>query len=143
MPLRKERRFRVSCFAVGAQLHDAPLKHFAPKTRERADLVFLREKMRIAKGAHAFVVMHQGNLRRAAFVILKRADQWTRADELTRMETSFDDFDALLDAGGGYRPSLDTTHPRRAELADLYDEAQKARRDNRRAHRWQSPAEPR
>lgn len=65
-----------------------------------------------------------------------------RADELTRDLTAFQSFQALLDAPGGYRPSIWTkrrtggeTPGRKKDLADLYDQAQEARGDVRRAFR--------
>lgn len=66
----------------------------------------------------------------------------TRADYLTATHTAFQDFEALIFAGQGhYFPSLQTIgtgveNVERAELADLYDQAQDARGDRRRAFRW-------
>jgi hypothetical protein len=75
------------------------------------------------------------------------------ADRLTRRHTAFDGFEALINARGGYRPSIRTesagactlqggeqitSRQRRQELlrlADIYDNAQQARGDNRRAFR--------
>lgn len=67
-------------------------------------------------------------------------------DNLTRDLTAWGSFDAMLNAGGGYRPSLyvrphNRSHAevRRAArtevLADAYDAAQAARGDERRAYR--------
>ncbi|MDH5579871.1 MAG: hypothetical protein OEZ09_15590 [Betaproteobacteria bacterium] len=49
-------------------------------------------------------------------------------------------FAELLDAAGGYRPTLNVKDPLEAELADHYDLAQYARGDERRAHRIEKPA---
>ena len=57
-------------------------------------------------------------------------------DELTRRHTAFENFAALLDARGGYRPSMNTARPQVKDLADAYDHAQAARGDPRRAFRW-------
>lgn len=67
-------------------------------------------------------------------------------DDLTRSLTAWPSFDAMLDAGGDYRPSMyvrpcNRSHAevRRAArteiLADAYDAAQSARGDERRAYR--------
>ena len=76
-----------------------------------------------------------------------------RHDELTRRHTGFDSFEALINAKGGYRPSITTeavgacrlqsgeritARKRRQELralAGIYDNAQQARGDIRRAFR--------
>ena len=66
----------------------------------------------------------------------------SRADHLTATHTAFPDFADLIFAGHGhYFPSLQTIGKgqetaERAELADLYDQAQAARGDRRRAFRW-------
>lgn len=61
----------------------------------------------------------------------------TRADELTKKLTAFDTFVDMLNAKGSYRPSIGSSKsPERKELADLYDAAQEARGDKRRASRW-------
>lgn len=75
------------------------------------------------------------------------------ADQLTRRHTAFDSFEALINAGGNYRPSIlsesatacilpcgewITARRRRRELrelADIYDNAQQSRGDSRRAFR--------
>lgn len=75
------------------------------------------------------------------------------ADQLTRRHTAFENFAALINAGGSYRPSINTesatacilpcgeriTARQRCqelrELADIYDNAQQARGDSRRAFR--------
>jgi hypothetical protein len=66
------------------------------------------------------------------------------ADQLTRAHSAFDGFSELLDAAGHYRPSLhagprNTDEQERqqlARLADLYDQAQAAAGDCRRAFRY-------
>lgn len=64
----------------------------------------------------------------------------TRADHLAATHTAFESFDDLIFAKGYYFPSLQTigtgVENERAELADLYDQAQEARGDRRRAFRW-------
>lgn len=61
----------------------------------------------------------------------------TRADELTVKLSAFESFDELINAKGGYFPSIGSNKsPERKELADLYDAAQEARGDKRRASRW-------
>lgn len=136
--MKRERIFRISCFAPGAELHHQCLRHFAPKTRDRAELVFARERAKIRCGAVGFVVMHQGNLKRHSFKIIRRCDVWSRSDELAAKHTAFQDFADLLHAAGQFYPSLNVGDPERLELANLYDAAQSARSDSRRAHRWQS-----
>lgn len=64
----------------------------------------------------------------------------TRADELTKKLTAFDTFgDMLRGSHDGsttsYRPSLTKRNAETRELADLYDAAQEARNDTRRAYR--------
>lgn len=60
-------------------------------------------------------------------------------DWLTAQITAFRTFDALINAEGGYRPTLMARHRRNGwlyeALAEAYDEAQKKRGDVRRAHR--------
>lgn len=72
------------------------------------------------------------------------AQELTNADQLTRAHTAFDSFADMLDAGGAYAPSIhcgarnDDTAERTQlrELANLYDRAQAARGDARRAYRY-------
>ena len=62
---------------------------------------------------------------------------YRRADELTAKLTAFPTFFDMLNAKGGYRPSIGSNRtPERKELADLYDAAQGSRGDARRASRW-------
>lgn len=85
--------------------------------------------------------MHLGKLRGRSYVIIHdtRPDG-TYADVLTRRITAFDSFRDLVDAAGGYRPSLNAGGCREAlSLADLYDGFQSSRGDPRRAHRFDSP----
>lgn len=56
-----------------------------------------------------------------------------RANELTYKHTAFRDFESMLTAKGGYRPTLRRSNPETRTLAALYDGAQAARRDDRRA----------
>lgn len=54
----------------------------------------------------------------------------------TKEITGFSTFMELLDAKGGYRPSLNASKPECLALADAYDLAQRLRNDGRRAHRY-------
>lgn len=62
-------------------------------------------------------------------------------DELTQKHTAFENFDALLNAKGGYRPSIRTESTKGREqfdlftLAQIYDLEQELRGDDRRAFR--------
>ena len=57
-------------------------------------------------------------------------------DELVREVSGFASFQDLLDAKGGYEPTMRISeNPRLAELADAYDTAQAERGDDRRAYR--------
>ncbi len=74
----------------------------------------------------------------------------TRANSLTKANTGFSSFDEMLNAKGSYRPSMEVSQPEMKELADLYDAAQEARGDDRRAFRYGKgfdrstrPAQPR
>lgn len=58
-------------------------------------------------------------------------------DKLTVDHTAFPRFSDLLNAGGGYRPSLRTSVQEKLVLADAYDKAQALRGDGRRAFRFQ------
>lgn len=62
-----------------------------------------------------------------------------RADELTAAHTSFRAFSDLLNALGDYRPSISRSDPELRELGLLYDAAQQARGDRRRAFMYGSP----
>jgi len=62
-------------------------------------------------------------------------------DKKIRAVTGFRSFQELLDAKGGYRPSIDMGYPGEhgawlAEIADAYDDAMEARGDHRRAFRF-------
>jgi len=61
----------------------------------------------------------------------------TDLDNLTReLVVNADSFDALLNAEGGYRPTLrEDLDPRNTILANAYDLAQAVRGDARRAFR--------
>ena len=56
-------------------------------------------------------------------------------DCITRDMHAARSFDALLDAGGNYRPTIDVRNTAGLMLADAYDAAQEARGDQRRAFR--------
>ena len=62
-------------------------------------------------------------------------------DELTQKYTAFDSFNEMLNAGGGYRPSIRTESTTGREqfdlwvLAQTYDLEQALRGDERRAFR--------
>ena len=60
------------------------------------------------------------------------------AESLTRSLTAFSSFEEMLTAPN-YTPSLNCTDPDRARLADLYDQEQERRGDDRRAFRYGSP----
>nr|WP_321465135.1 hypothetical protein [uncultured Desulfobulbus sp.] len=58
-------------------------------------------------------------------------------DQLTIKHTAFPRFSDLLNAGGGYRPSLGTSSStEKSVLADAYDKAQGLRGDRRKAFRF-------
>lgn len=59
---------------------------------------------------------------------------WASADVVTKALTSFDGFDALLNAKGGYRPTI-MQDGVWALLANAYDAVQYARKDARRVYR--------
>ena len=65
-----------------------------------------------------------------------------QVDSLVCKHTAFESMDAMINANGGYRPSICTesakNRKQRAELcllADIYDMMQKQRGDDRRAFR--------
>ena len=62
-----------------------------------------------------------------------------RADQLTIDNSAFRSFEELLTAKGEYTPSLNRGRVDARTLADLYDDAQRARGDGRRAHRFGNP----
>lgn len=61
-------------------------------------------------------------------------------DKITTENSAFKSFDAMLNASGGYRPSIEVASvdgwEDRVILADAYDEAMEARGDDRRAYRY-------
>lgn len=61
----------------------------------------------------------------------------TTLDRLTVQHTAFPKFTDLIEAGGGYRPSLITSrgNPEVIVLANAYDQEQQRRRDPRRVCR--------
>jgi hypothetical protein len=70
--------------------------------------------------------------------VYHRSDCVPTLDRITRLHTAFDSFSALLNANGGYRPSLylgGKSQIDKEELLSLavsYDEVQSARGDSRR-----------
>jgi len=57
-------------------------------------------------------------------------------NQTTRKYTAFESFNDMVNAEGGYRPSLRSESiPDLKILADYYDKAQEAKGDRRRAHR--------
>lgn len=141
MRTRKPRRVRLSLFAsASSDLAGAPVKHHSCGTRARADFLWRSYRRQIGP-VYGRVVMHLGNLKHHSFKILADESRpWSVADETTRRFTAFEDFGALLDAAGGYFPSLNVGRPPLAALADAYDAAQLARGDTRLAHRYNSTA---
>lgn len=68
-----------------------------------------------------------------------RTTDAARLDSLTRKHSAFASFDEMLNALGGYRPSMHTHDWRNdelKELAEAYDKAQAARGDDRRVFRY-------
>lgn len=61
---------------------------------------------------------------------------------LVQFWTAFESLDDLLNAQGGYRPSLDMREVVMAVIADTYDLEQANRGDPRRAHRYGGESEP-
>ena len=60
-------------------------------------------------------------------------------EEVIRLKTAFSSMEALLNAGGRYRPSLCVSDPDMLRLADAYDAEQERRGDSRRAYRYGDP----
>jgi hypothetical protein len=56
-------------------------------------------------------------------------------DVLTRKHTAFSSFSGLVNAKGGYRPTLRNDDPEVWALAEMYDEYQACQGDARRAYR--------
>lgn len=69
----------------------------------------------------------------ALSVMADHAALQARADYLTRTLSAFSSFEDLITADGNYRPSLSRATPETRELGALYDAAQQARGDDRRA----------
>lgn len=76
----------------------------------------------------------------ALSIMIEHARATERADRLTRENSAFRNFEDLLQAGGDYRPSLSRATPDCRELGALYDAAQIARGDDRRAFMYGTPA---
>lgn len=89
--------------------------------------------------------LHHGLARLAAELMPEPSiDELAEADSLTAKCHGFRTFSELINAGGGYFPKLpcsmgarvpEDTRQAACRLADLYDRAQKARGDKRRATR--------
>lgn len=81
--------------------------------------------------------MHEGNLRRHSYKILQsHPAQPLYIDTITAKYTAFPAFRDLIEAEGGYFPSLNVSAPERLFLADTYDLSQNKLGDSRRACRW-------
>ena len=68
------------------------------------------------------------------------AEQRGEIDLFVAHNTGFVDMWNMVDAKGGYRPSIDCTDPEREFMADVYDASQVARNDDRRAFRYGNAA---
>jgi len=75
----------------------------------------------------------------ALSVMCAAARAHAQADELTKEWTGFISFDELLNAKGSYRPSISRGTPEQRTLGALYDAAQQARGDERRAFMYGTP----
>lgn len=138
--MKRERLHRISCFAPGVPLAGQCERHYAPRTADRARILFRQVRRQVQpNGPLGRVVLHQGNLKHNSCTILREVTEWTRADDLTASHTAFESFTALLNAGGGYHPSLNLAIPGQRALADLYDDAQRRRGDPRRAFTYSLP----
>lgn len=62
-----------------------------------------------------------------------------KSEALVAKHSAFGSFQELLDAKGGYKPSLDMSNPECRQLATRYDLAQIVRGDSRRAYRYGAP----
>lgn len=60
-------------------------------------------------------------------------------DQLAAKHTAFDSMDSLINAPGGYAPSLNVGHKEIRLLADQYDFIQSGLGDPRRAFRYSLP----
>jgi hypothetical protein len=76
----------------------------------------------------------------AISIMVQLAHATARADELTRMHSAFRSFEDLITCERNYRPSINMHMASKRELAALYDAAQAARGDSRRAYRFGSCA---
>ena len=72
-------------------------------------------------------------------VIAAAANLNTRADQLTVKHSAFRSFSELVTCHRNYRPTISMATPEQRELADVYDAAQTARGDARRAFRYGVP----
>jgi len=71
--MKKERQFRVSCYAPVIPNHMQCTAHFAPRTRERSEFVFARESQKIP-ARYERVVMHQGNFKWRSWKIIQETN---------------------------------------------------------------------
>lgn len=76
----------------------------------------------------------------AISIMCEHARAIKRADDLTIECSAFNSFDDLLKAKGNYRPSLSRSTPAARELGRLYDAAQIALGDARRAFMYGTPS---
>ena len=63
-------------------------------------------------------------------------EEWAEADAICRKHTGIGGFLDLVDAKGSYRPTLFCAQVVLERLADLYDQFQEHRGDERRAYRY-------
>ena len=101
-----------------------------------------KQKHGHAMGACCLLGRCGAEARRDAWAIVHQdtpARDDTRADALTQKHTAFNTFAELLDAMGGFYPSLNVANAEKLELADMYDEAQQLREDGRRVCRYFIP----
>ena len=135
--MKKPRRIRITCFPLGSIQNDAsPVKHHACKTRERADAIYAKYQKKVGTEIGR-VVMHEGNLRRHSFKIIQSHPAAPLyVDTLTAKHTAFSCFRDLIEAKGGYFPSLNVANPERLLIADTYDVCQAKLGDPRRICRW-------
>lgn len=83
-----------------------------------------------------FGELHSGVAKTREAASIAAAHFGHNREELTATQTAFDNFDDLLNAAGGYRPSLKVSQPDIRALADAYDMFQARRGDPRRASRF-------
>jgi hypothetical protein len=64
-------------------------------------------------------------------------DNLAYISSLVKKHTAFSSFDKLINARGGYVPSLNVSHPEIAIIADEYDTLMQKEGDDRRAYRYE------